>query len=73
MYTFLFKAVSWDDCDNTECTRHHALRAESFMDAVGELEDFYGKELLHFEVHALEDFLGEISETEYNRMLQEEY
>jgi hypothetical protein len=73
MFTFLFKAVYWDDCDSTECTRYHVLRAESFVDAVSELENFYGKELLHFEVHALEDFFGEISESEYNRMLQEDY
>ena len=69
MWTFLFKVESFDDGDTH--TTFHAVRAETFAEATEQIESYYGNSLCGFKVDCLEDYHGEISETEYERMLRE--
>lgn len=67
MYTFLFKVNGYYDEKNH--TSFHQLRADTFAGAVQEIEHYYGDELVKIDVIMLDDYYGEISETEYNRIL----
>lgn len=49
---YFFKVIWWNDCAGeygAEVIEYRAIQAKSFSEAVGVLEDFYGKDLIFFE------------------------
>ena len=72
MYVFLFEVEYYDSFKDKTITAYHAVRAEKFVDAVEQVEDYYGNELCGFTVDCLEDDLIQISEETYNKMLKGE-
>ena len=73
MFVYLFKVESYNSIDNETVTAYHAVRAEKFVDAVEQVENYYGLELCGFTVDCLEDDLIQISEETYNKMLKGEF
>lgn len=72
MYVYLFKVEYYDSINNKTQKLFHAVRAEKFVDAVEQVENYYGNELCGFTVDCLEDDLIQISEETYNKMLKGE-
>lgn len=69
MWGFLFKVNSV--FDDTNLITHHIIRADDFASAVKRIEDYFKNDLIEFSVKIIEDYCNEISETEYNRILEE--
>ena len=49
---YFFKVVWWNDCADeygAEVIEYRAIQAKSFSEAVGVLENYYGKDLISFE------------------------
>lgn len=69
MWNFLFRVESFFDGDNH--TTFHIIRANTFADAVKEIEDYFKDDLIKFSVKIMEDYCNEISETEYVRLMEE--
>ena len=69
MWGFLFKVNSCFDGENV--ITYHLIRADEFTGAVKQIEDYFKNDLVEFSVKILEDYCNEISETEYNRILEE--
>ena len=72
MHVYLFKVDYYDSIDDKTRKLFHAVRDEKFVDAVEQVEDYYGNELCGFTVDCLEDDLIQISEETYNKMLKGE-
>lgn len=53
-WNYFFKVVWWNDCVGEQATEYRAIQAETFSEAVGVLEDFYGKDLISFEAGCAE-------------------
>lgn len=54
---YFFKVIWWNDYageHGAEVIEYRAIQAKSFSEAVGVLEDFYGKDLISFEVGCAE-------------------
>lgn len=54
---YLFKVVLWNDSINiygAEETEYRVVQAETFSEAVEILEEYYGKDLISFEVGCIE-------------------
>ena len=51
-WNYFFKVVWWNDCADAygaEVIEYRAIQAKSFSEAVGVLENYYGKDLIFFE------------------------
>lgn len=56
-WNYFFKVVWWNDYTGehgSEITEYRAIQAGSFSEAVKEVEDFYGEDLISFEVGCAE-------------------
>ena len=73
MYVFLFEVEYYDSFKDKTITAYHAIRDEKFVNAVEQLENYYGNELCGFTVTCLDDDLIQISEETYNKMLKGEF
>ena len=60
MNTFLVNVRYYDSIDEEEKFSYHLLRGNSFCDVLGEIEEYYGEDLLGFDVAYHEDFLGRV-------------
>lgn len=69
MWDFLFKVTYY--FDDNEAITYHLVRANDFTSAVKQIEDYFKDELIEFSVKIIEDYCNEISEIEYNRILEE--
>ena len=67
MYVFLFEVEYYNIIEDKSLTAYHAIRDGKFVDAVEQLENYYGEELCGFTVTCLEDDLIQISEETYNK------
>lgn len=69
MWGFLFKVNSCFDGESF--LTYHLVRADDFARAVKQIEDYFKDDLIEFSVKIIEDYCNEISETEYNKLLEE--
>ena len=56
-WNYFFKVVWWNDCADeygAEVIEYRAIQAKSFSEAVGVLENYYGKDLIFFEAGCAE-------------------
>ena len=72
MYIYLFKVEFYDTISNETITAYNVIRDETFVNAVEQLEHYYGDDLCGFTVNCLDDDLIKISEETYNKMLKGE-
>lgn len=72
MNVFLFKIKYYDGVDEVERKVFSVIRAESYTEAVGEIEEYYNDELIGFTVDWIDDGLIFISEEAYDKMLNGE-
>ena len=72
MNVFLFKVKYYDSVDEVERKAFSVIRAESYTEAVEEIEEYYGEDLLGFTVDWIEDDLIFITEEIYDKMLNGE-
>lgn len=71
---YFFKVVWWNDCDGehgAEGIEYRVIQAETFSEAVGVLEDFYGKDLISFEVGCAEYELILLTEENFKKLWRE--
>ena len=70
-WNYFFKVVLWNDC--AEVIEYRAIQAETFSEAVGVLEDFYGKDLISFEVGCAEYEPILLTEENFRELWRETY
>ena len=68
---YLFKVKYWSDSEE-EQVAYHLIPAESMTEAVRELEDYYGADLLRVECDWKEHELIHLTEAHYNDILSGE-
>lgn len=70
-YTFYFKTYYYNHLEEDITVQYHVLIAEDFTAAVKQLEDYYGDDLVSFNVFYEDTDILTISEEEYNRKRKE--
>lgn len=55
MYPFVFWGSIFDDVDNEERKFSGCTFADSYTEAMGNIEDYYGKELMSLRLESLEE------------------
>ncbi|MBQ4122272.1 hypothetical protein IJD44_00885 [bacterium] len=71
LFTYIFKCEIWDEVIKNHKIVCHTINASDFTEAVRFLEDWYGNELIMFEVFGMELTLVPISEEQYENLKKE--
>ena len=69
---YIFKVKYWSDIDKEEQISYHLIPADSMTEAVKEIEDYYGENLLRVECDWKERELVHLTEVQYNAFLNGE-
>ena len=72
-FVFIGEATYYNDDERKEVSKKFVVRAPSFVEAAQRVENWYGNELIAFNLIALEDQLVIICDDCYNRLLKGEY
>lgn len=70
MYLFIGEATYYDEDKGAEISKKVVVRASSFVEAVQQIENWYGKELTSLSFTGVEDQLITICNECYERLLK---
>lgn len=73
MFLFIGEVVHYNDEMRAEISKKVAVRASSFVEAVQQIETWYGNELTHLSLTGVEDQLITICDECYDRLLKGDY